>query len=164
MKLKPKLISNLEKAIHETLPGKIAHAEMMVRPFYNLKKHINPRHASVLILLFPENNEWHFFLTKRTKKVKNHKGQVSLPGGSVEDHETFQTTAIRETYEEIGVQQNNIKIIGGLTSLFVPVSGYEIHPFIGWISYKPKLIIQDFEVSKVTQNDYYNPMKHKYNV
>ena len=111
MKLKPKLICNLEKAIHETLPGRIAHTEMMVRPFYN-KKTYKPTTCSSIDTSFPDNNEWHFFLTKRTKKVKNHKGQVSLPGGSVEDYETFQTTAIRETYEEIGVQQNNIKIIG----------------------------------------------------
>ena len=84
--------------------------------------------AAVLILLYPFDNEWYFFLTKRTKTVEHHKGQISFPYGMVEKSESYKNAALRETFEEIGVSMKEINIIGALTPLYVPVSKFEIFP------------------------------------
>ena len=145
----PLLINNIKKTMQKNLPGKTAHNEMMVKPKNKLEKKISPIPSAVLILLYPENEEWRFFLTKRSKNVKNHKNQISLPGGTVEKNESLKDAAIRETHEEIGIEPNSINIIGAMTSFYIPVSGFKISPFIGWIKHKPKLTIQNTEVSKV---------------
>ena len=85
----------------------------------------------------------------RTQNVYHHKGQISLPGGMVEKNELQKNAAIRETYEEIGVLEKKIKIIGKLTKFLVPVSGFEIFPFVGWVDSKPKTNIQPTEVEKI---------------
>ena len=90
-----------------------------------------------------------FFLTKRTNKVEHHKGQISLPGGVIEKNESSQDAAIRETYEEIGIPINQIKIIGALTPYHVPTSHFEIYPYIGWIKEKPKTKIHELEVDRL---------------
>lgn len=105
--------------------------------------------ASVLILLFPKNNDWHFYLTKRTDTVDHHKGQISLPGGVVENEESLNDAALRETYEEIGVDKNNIHLIGSLSSFYIPVSGFEMFPFIGWVESEPMTSIHDKEVERI---------------
>jgi 8-oxo-dGTP pyrophosphatase MutT (NUDIX family) len=105
--------------------------------------------ASVLILLFPKNNQWHFFLTKRTSTVNHHKGQISLPGGVVETGESLEGAALRETHEEIGVDKKNIHLIGALSSFYIPVSGFEMFPFIGWVKTEPETSIHDKEVDRI---------------
>ena len=147
--MQPTFIYNLDKALKQELPGKAAHLKMMVRPQYILNQKTIPIPAAVLILLYPIKKEWYFFLTKRTETVEYHKGQISLPGGMVEKNESFENTAIRETYEEIGIQPKTIKILGALTPFYIPVSGFEIFPYVGWIKNKPKLTIQNKEVAKV---------------
>jgi hypothetical protein len=56
---------------------------------------------------------------------------VSFPGGRHEPPETLETTALRETYEEIGVPAADVELIGSLTPLFVVPSNFEVHPFVG---------------------------------
>mgnify|MGYP002016413274 CR=1 FL=1 len=70
------------------LPGKSSHEEMMVRPKQKFMKTKNPISAAVLILLYPLGNNWYFYLTKRSKTVEHHKGQISLPGGMLEKGES----------------------------------------------------------------------------
>ncbi len=131
------------------LSGKTSHQKMMVKPRYIPPDNKKPIPAAVLILLYPEKEKWHFFLTKRTKTVEHHKGQISLPGGMLEEGESYREAAVRETFEEIGVESKEINIIGSLTPLHIPVSGFKIFPFVGWIKEKPKLKLQSNEVSKV---------------
>jgi 8-oxo-dGTP pyrophosphatase MutT (NUDIX family) len=88
--------------------------------------------SAVLILLFKEKNIYKYYLTQRSNNVGKHKGQISLPGGSQEKNESLKSTALRETEEEIGVDKDAINIIGKLTKLYVPVSGFCIYPFVGW--------------------------------
>ena len=136
----------------EPLPGSSAHlltkvqSDMKFNFPYSSK---NPKKASVLILLFPKSENIHFFLTQRTLSVEHHKGQISLPGGTCEKSEQTINTALRETEEEIGVNQNEIKIIGELTPFFTPNSGFIVHPFIGWCNKRPKTNIQADEVQNL---------------
>ena len=135
--------------MNKKLPGKSSHEEMMVRPKQKFLKKKDPFSAAVLILLYPLGNNWYFYLTKRTKTVEHHKGQISLPGGMLEKGESSQKAAIRETYEELGIKPQGIKIIGALTPFYIPVSGFNVFPFVGWIAQCPKLEVQSKEVSKV---------------
>ena len=64
--------------------------------------------------------------------LEHHKGQISLPGGTQEGNEKLIDTALRETQEEIGINKTSISIIGTITPLFVPVTGFMIYPFIGY--------------------------------
>ena len=131
------------------LPGRTSHETMMVKPRYKSIEKKTSIPAAVLILLFPIKNKWHFFLTKRTNTVEHHKGQISLPGGMLEKGESHKEAAIRETFEELGVQSEDINIIGPLTPLYIPISNFKIFPFVGWIKSNPELNIQFNEVSKV---------------
>ena len=142
--------------MNDKLPGRISHEVMMVKPGYKYieKKAFTP--AAVLILLYPSEDKWHFFLTKRTDNVEHHKGQISLPGGMLEKGESHKEAAIRETFEELGVQSRDINIIGPLTPLYIPISNFKIFPFVGWLKSAPKLNIQSKEVSKVFSPSIYS--------
>ena len=147
--MKYKLIIKLTEMINKKLPGKSSHEKMMIRPKQKFPKKKSPSCAAVLILLYPLNNNWYFYLTKRTKTVEHHKGQISLPGGMLEKGESSQEAAIRETYEELGIKPQVINIIGPLTPFYIPNSGFNVFPFVGWIAKCPTLEIQSREVSKV---------------
>ena len=67
----------------------------------------------------------------------------------VEKNEKLVSAAVRETYEEIGVKKDNIKIIGSLTPLYVPISNFEIFPFIGWTIKEPKTKMHEKEVERI---------------
>ena len=148
----PELITQLTQRLSQPLPGKKAQDIMMVYPGYPsavLEAYAQRVPAGVLILLFPRNDGWHFFLTKRTDKVNHHKGQISLPGGVVQDGESLTEAALRETHEEIGVPSTLVTVIGSLTSFNIPVSGFEIFPFISWAVTEPMTVINDAEVNRV---------------
>ena len=145
-------IKNLAHRLSKALPGKSAHDIMMVTPRLpfpkiNLDKKGIP--ASVLILLFPKNNQWHFFLTKRTSTVNHHKGQISLPGGVVETGESLEGAALRETHEEIGVPKDNVEVLGSLSELFIIASNFKVLPTIGVVRNKPNFIPDPIEVADV---------------
>ena len=139
--MKPQFIIKLTKKMNGELPGSTSHETMMVKPRYKSTGKKTSIPAAVLILLYPIKNKWHFFLTKRTNTVEHHKGQISLPGGMLEKGESHKEAAIRETFEELGVQSEDINIIGPLTPLYIPISNFKIFPFVGWLKSAPKLKI-----------------------
>lgn len=130
----------LREVLKAPLPGRAAQDQMLIPGRDKLYKPL-PREqaipAAVLLLLFPHANDVHFFLTKRTQEVEHHKGQISLPGGRWESGERLYETALRETQEEIGIAPETVTFLGPLTPLFVPVTGYLIHPFIGAVQQNP---------------------------
>ena len=156
--MKPQFIIKLTKKMNGELPGITSHETMMVKPRYKSIEKKTSIPAAVLILLYPIKNKWHFFLTKRTNTVEHHKGQISLPGGMLEKGESHKEAAIRETFEELGVQSEDINIIGPLTPLYIPISNFKIFPFVGWIKSNPELNIQSKEVSKVFSPSIFNLM------
>lgn len=148
----PELITQLTQRLSQPLPGKKAQDIMMVYPGYPsavLEAYAQRVPAGVMILLFPRNDGWYFFLTKRTDRVDHHKGQISLPGGVVQDGESLMEAALRETHEEIGVASTLVTVIGSLTSFNIPVSDFEIFPFISWAVTEPMTVIHDAEVDRV---------------
>ena len=86
------------------------------------------KHSSVLLLLFEEENRLNVLLIKRPQHMKHHAGQMALPGGRIEPGETAVDTALRETWEEIGVKKEAIEILGELSEFYVEVSRFQIKP------------------------------------
>ena len=147
----PLFIEALTERLRIELPGKNAQRKMMITPnrFPTKNQEDEGIPASVLLLLYPFDGGWFFFLTKRSQDVEHHKGQISFPGGVVEKNESKMNAAIRETNEEIGVDKNVIKIIGSLTPFYIPVSNFHIFPYVGWTEEKPHTKVQDTEVKRV---------------
>ena len=140
------LIFHLKQRMNNALPGEDSHKKMKVNFSNNTKLPFSKnkaKPAAVLILLYPNNDKTYFYLTKRADTVKYHKGQISLPGGSKENNETLLDTALRET------QENEISILGKITPLFIPVTGFMITPFVSYISKKPKTILDEIEVAEL---------------
>ena len=147
-----KIAEQLKARLKKPLPGNEAHLITRIKTksevtFPNTRETAIP--AAVLILLFPFKDEIQFFLTKRTEDVEHHKGQISLPGGIKENNETLEKTAVRETKEEVGIDPNTIMNLGSLTPFFIPVTGYIVHPFIGWCKEKPSTQVHDVEVNQL---------------
>ncbi|MBC8174131.1 MAG: CoA pyrophosphatase [Candidatus Marinimicrobia bacterium] len=153
-------IQALKSQLMLNLPGKSFQEQMAPVPRYITREMLSRKQnivqSAVLILLFPDDGKWHFILTERSDRVEYHRRQISLPGGSREEGETLQQTALRETNEEIGVCRDDIVIVGKLSPLFIPVSGFNVHPFVGWAEEKPKINPDPVEVSmihKITVQD-----------
>lgn len=172
------MLENIKSNLKKDLPGIRAWTRMAVKnskgeiekkqkyeEWLNIKRKNTLKKASVLIALFNHENEISFPVIKRPLHEKNHPGQIALPGGSQEQNETLENTAKREAYEEMGINPDKTKIIGKLTPLPVPVSGYLIHPYVGILDKEPewkicKEEVDDFFIVKVSElilsnNGYY---------
>lgn len=147
-------IQDLESRLEKPLPGFQAQSKMAgytADPSFYVPGE-NYYTASVLILLFPKGNVWHFALIERSNHDPNdkHAGQISLPGGKMDNNDkTLEDCALRETYEEVGINPSLIGILGGLTPLFVKVSNFLVHPFVGFTTEYPKFVLQSAEVAQV---------------
>ena len=132
-----KLSQKLQIRLINNLPGKDEQWRMRVTSdksynFDNTEE--DAIQSAVLILLYEENGVICFTLTERTQTVEHHRGQISLPGGARETDEKLSSTAIREAQEEIGIYAYDVDLIGALSPLFVPVTGFIIKPFVGIIN------------------------------
>ena len=87
--------------------------------------------AGVLVLVTSVGGRAHVLLTVRKTTLARHPGQISFPGGRREANEDLLTTALRETEEEVNVQPAAVRVIGALTPLYIPPSGYCVYPFLG---------------------------------
>ena len=103
----------------------------------------NPKKAAVLALFYPnEQNETCFLLTQRASYNGTHSAQISFPGGKIEaSDENLQATAIRETFEEVGVTANQIEIIREITDVYIPPSNFLATPFLAFSKTKPIITI-----------------------
>ncbi|RLB40259.1 MAG: CoA pyrophosphatase [Deltaproteobacteria bacterium] len=107
-------------------------------------------HASVLIPLTFENDRSHVILTKRTDRVEHHKGQISFPGGRVDDgDESLEHTALREAEEEIGLAKGDVILLGRLDDTLTIVSNFIIHPFVGMVPPNYHFKLCEAEVERI---------------
>lgn len=113
----------------------------------------NPKYAAVNILLYPKNGEWHFPLIHRTHNENDrHSGQISLPGGKKDDTDAdFAETAIRETWEEIGVTTSQIKIVRELSPIYIPPSNFFVYAFLSYTENWPGFNHQQTEVQEILE-------------
>jgi 8-oxo-dGTP pyrophosphatase MutT (NUDIX family) len=110
----------------------------------------NPRKSAVLILIFPENNHIKTIFIVRPTYKGVHSGQVAFPGGKFEESDSdLQQTALRETFEEVGVHPSLITIIGKLTDVYIDPSNFLVHPYVGYVNARPNFIADAREVAKI---------------
>jgi 8-oxo-dGTP pyrophosphatase MutT (NUDIX family) len=99
----------------------------------------------------PHDDPLHIALTVRGSGLRNHTGQVSLPGGRVEEGETFEAAALREATEEIGIDPGAVELLGRLTPLHIPASGFLLHPIVGYTSMRPAFQRAEWEVARIIE-------------
>jgi 8-oxo-dGTP pyrophosphatase MutT (NUDIX family) len=147
-------LDTVKKALSLPLPGREAQLRMSTRPRpgdsppFDEKKF---RDGAVLLLIYPVRDSLYLPLTKRTVSVASHKGHISLPGGAREGDEMLVETALRETKEEIGVSVAREDVIGTLSSIHVPVSGYRVKPFVAQARTRPSFLPDPSEVEEMIE-------------
>jgi 8-oxo-dGTP pyrophosphatase MutT (NUDIX family) len=142
------------------LPGPKAH--LAVAPYPKIligegtaeikewKAPADARRGAVLCLLCPDaSGRPAVLLTRRSDKLKHHRGQISFPGGGMEPGETPLHAALREAREEVGISPERPGIIGTLSNLYIPPSRNFVTPVLGTVDEPPPLIPDPKEVEEV---------------
>lgn len=148
------VIARLTTRLKAPLPGPAAQAALAPQPRREWPEGFNPasvRDAAGLLLLFPINHRPHIVLTLRAGTLGRHGGQVSLPGGVVEPGETFEQAALREAQEEVGLPSAEARVLGLLTPLDIPISGFRLHPVVAMMVGRPELKAADGEVAAILE-------------
>jgi 8-oxo-dGTP pyrophosphatase MutT (NUDIX family) len=136
------------------LPGVDAQLRMAPQPRGGWKPGFAPdqaRPAAALLLLYPVQGEGVILLTKRSPHLPAHAGQVSLPGGAVDPGESIEDAALREAEEEVGLARTNVLVLGSLTPLHIPVSGFVLHPVVGVAAACPPMRPEPGEVDRIIE-------------
>lgn len=143
---------HIARLLRTALPGQRSHLKM-IPPGRRLLSQVehpnNVRNSSVLLLLFKQNGKLYTCLTKRSPGMKNHPGQISLPGGKIEAGESPEVAALREAQEEVGIDPAGVLLLGRLSEVYVQVSGYKIYPLVGWMDYQPDFVLNPDEAERV---------------
>lgn len=111
------------------------------------------RAAATLLLLYPgAKGALHVPLTVRHADLRAHAGEISLPGGAVDAADASASDAARrEAWEELGVEPDTVRILGELDPIWIPVSNYELRPFVGATAGRPVFRPHDREVAQVIE-------------
>jgi 8-oxo-dGTP pyrophosphatase MutT (NUDIX family) len=136
------------------LPGVEAQALLAPRPRRAWRPDCPPERsktAAALVLLYPRDTRPHLVLTVRVDVLSRHGGQVSFPGGAIEPGEAIASTALREAGEEIGIDPSVVRILGPLTPLHIPVSGFIVHPIVGVMDCTPAFSHAAAEVARIVE-------------
>ena len=111
------------------------------------------RPAATLIAIYPDaTGRLVMPLTIRRDELRAHAGEVSLPGGAVDAGDAdVEAAALREAWEEIGLEPAAVQVVGRLDPVWIPVSNYELVPVVGTLATRPSLVPQDSEVAAVVE-------------
>ena len=108
-----------------------------------------PRPAAVLIPLTRIENRWHVIFTRRNNDLPEHSGQVAFPGGRADPGDSSpEETALRETYEEIGLKPSSVCLLGRMKS-FLTITNYKVKPVVGSVPWPFPIRLARVEVSRV---------------
>lgn len=115
-----------------------------------LKPNESSKKASVVLLVFEEEGIAKCIFIKRSEHPEDkHSGQISLPGGQLEEGEDYLAAGIREVHEEIGLDETNFEILGALTPIYVFVSDFMVQPYVAWMKRPENFKIQESEVAAI---------------
>jgi 8-oxo-dGTP pyrophosphatase MutT (NUDIX family) len=111
------------------------------------------RPASTLLAIYPDDaGRLVIPLTVRHAEMRSHAGEVSLPGGAVDAADADpEAAALREAWEEIGLEPELVRIVGVLDDVWIPVSNFELRPFVGTVGRRPTLVPHDAEVAAIVE-------------
>ena len=109
----------------------------------------SPRPAAVLIPFLSSGSAWHILYTRRHSDLPEHSGQVAFPGGRADPEDLSpEQTALRESYEEIGLKPQDVRILGRLQD-YLTITNYRVTPVVGVIPWPYELHPAEAEVSRV---------------
>jgi 8-oxo-dGTP pyrophosphatase MutT (NUDIX family) len=147
----------IPNVLNVALPSVSSHLKMaplerikMIEDFdYNID---SSRKAAVMMLFYPKNNITHLILILRNSYSGVHSSQIAFPGGKVEEIDfDLKQTALRETYEEIGIHPNDIILIRDFSSIYIPPSNFLVYPFLGISQTELKFTLQEEEVAGIIE-------------
>jgi 8-oxo-dGTP pyrophosphatase MutT (NUDIX family) len=121
------------RCFEKELPGEAAHAPYKrYRQQFETSNAEQPRRpAAVAIHLYPQNSAWHFILIERSTYNGQHSGQMAFPGGKPDPTDPhLEYTARRESLEEIGIPTDQGQHLKTLSKVWIPVSGFEVSPYV----------------------------------
>jgi 8-oxo-dGTP pyrophosphatase MutT (NUDIX family) len=158
-------ISRLAEELAKPLPG----AEVQLRMSPGVKRPVSTdrplRQSGVLLLLYPLEGGIYTVFIKRSEYNGIHSGQISLPGGMFEKGDRLlRNTALREAKEETGMPIEEVRVIGQLTRVFIPVSNVHVFPFVAVTSKRPDFTPDTNEVQYLIEtnlDELLNPINHK---
>jgi 8-oxo-dGTP pyrophosphatase MutT (NUDIX family) len=108
-----------------------------------------PAKAGVLIPLFCKDGSYHCLFTRRTDRVRHHKGEISFPGGIYDTSDKdLAATALREAHEEIGLKPQDVELLGTLDEVMT-MTGFVVSPFVGLISYPYPFVPSHEEIEEI---------------
>jgi 8-oxo-dGTP pyrophosphatase MutT (NUDIX family) len=173
--------ARLAAALRRPLPGLPVQMGMAPQPRPGSERILDPgldcRRAGVLVLLYPcaapldqlktlpsdpstgsglwsretSADDLCLVLTRRTDAVDNHRGQISFPGGRMEPGEDHATAALREGWEELAIDPAAVEVLGALSPLYIPHSGFCIYPTVAYTSARPAFVPNAAEVAEVLE-------------
>jgi 8-oxo-dGTP pyrophosphatase MutT (NUDIX family) len=143
-------------ADHRFAPRGVSDASAI--PRYDRSALPPARPAATLLLVYPgPDGELTVPLTVRHADLRAHAGEISLPGGAVDATDASrQATALREAHEEVGVDPREVEIAGVLDDIWIPVSNFELRPFVGTAAIRPALDPHTNEVAEIVEL----PLRH----
>jgi 8-oxo-dGTP pyrophosphatase MutT (NUDIX family) len=149
------LEASLRQRLLDPLPGAAAQRRFAPTPaLKDWSPDLTPsiaRRAAALIVLYPGPRGWTVPLTVRRDDLPQHAGQVSLPGGGIDGGETPAAAALREAHEEIGLDPFGVRLLGPLSTLWVIVSNFVVHPFVGVVDRPPTFAPAEREVARLLE-------------
>jgi len=108
-------------------------------------------HAAVLVPLFQKDEVCHLLFTKRSDQVKYHKGEISFPGGVVDEEDSeLEKTALREAFEEIGLKESDVQIIGVLDDI-TTITEFIVTPIVGLLPYPYPFKVSEIEIAELIE-------------
>ena len=108
--------------------------------------------AAVLVPIYYKQGEYYILFTKRTEKVKEHKGEISFPGGAYQEGDrTLLDTALRECAEEISLPADEVEVLGELDDIASRTSNYIISPFVALIPWPHRLKVDGEEAEEIIE-------------
>jgi len=108
--------------------------------------------SAVLVPIYYKEGQYYILFTQRTERVKEHKGQISFPGGArQEGDKTLLDTALRESAEEIGLSPDEVQILGELDDAITTTSNYIVSPFVGAIPWPYKFKVDGWETEAIIE-------------
>ncbi|MFN5912125.1 MAG: NUDIX hydrolase [Bacteroidota bacterium] len=154
MKLHNELLNSLRHQVEQNLPGEMAHIPMapVSRPLSSmaLKGAGDYRRSAVAVVLRTNDDGASLILIQRPDYEGAHSGQISFPGGKMDDTDSSsEETARRECYEEIGLQLGNDALIGKLTDVYIPVSKFLVHPYLYFDQSTADYLLDEREVTEI---------------
>lgn len=130
-------LTNLDELLKQRTKGLIADWEL--------------KPAAVLVPMFFKDEECHLLFTKRTENMRHHPGQISFPGGRQDPTDNLLLdTALREASEEIGLNPEDVKIIGELDDM-ITTSQYRVTPFVCTIPYPYEFTVNAAEIAHLIE-------------